>query len=85
MCNMCPYEIEIDCPPGYTRPDDVLKTVLDGSPLTINDFILVSKCFGNWTFKLNADKEGEYVKHQLFIGSKLERAYRAGTIRYAAW
>ena len=50
------YKIELDCPPGSPRPDDLLPIVIEGTGLTMEDFTCTSRLFGNWTFELNPSK-----------------------------
>lgn len=82
---MSNIEVEIDCPPGCVRPDDILRDVLKGLSISFNDFKQTSTCFGNWVFQLVEGKEDEFLKNQPILGRRLEKAYHDGRIRYASW
>jgi hypothetical protein len=77
--------IELDCSPGGPRPDDLLPKALEGTELTPNDFEIVSKFFGNWTFELNALKEDIYATHRNTIMTNIKILYDRGFIRYGSW
>lgn len=77
--------VEIDCPPGKMRPDDILKMVLKNLEITIDDFIVDSKSFGSWTFKLNEEKNEIYKLSIDIIKERIINFYRNGLIRYASY
>jgi hypothetical protein len=79
------HEIVLDCPPGCTRPDDVLKRVLNDTGLSIDDFTIVSKFFGAWTFVLNENKNALYETKKDVIVGGIKKMYEGGIIRYAEW
>ena len=80
------YTIELDCPPGKPRPDDLLPGILKDTPLTPEDFEITSKVFGNWTFVLKDDKNSDvYVFNQPTYKERIEKLYKEGKLRYASW
>jgi hypothetical protein len=80
------YQIALDCEPGTPRPDCHLPNVLVGTDLTMEDFEIISKFFGEWIFKLKDDQKGElYVKNKAVIGERIKKLYDDGSIRYGAW
>ena len=82
---MSKIQIILDCSPGATRPDNILKNVLESTQLEITDFNIISKCFGAWTFELAEDKREIYENCENLIVSKIKNAYNDGLIRYAEW
>ena len=78
-------KIEIDCPPMCSRPDTVLKRVLNKTELKIEDFQIQSKSFGCWCFVLDKTKKDVYEKEYNKIVSLLKNEYENGNIRYASW
>lgn len=64
------HTIELDCPPGSPRPDDLLPSVIEGTGLPIVE--ASSRFFGNWTFVFHATEE-EWQK----IKPTLEQAYQS--------
>ena len=79
------HTIELDCPPGNPRPDDLLPEALMGTDLTPNDFVVESKFFGNWTFVLKAELDDKYLWRRDRIKENITALYDAGLIRYASW
>lgn len=80
--------IELDCPPGSIRPDNLLPIVIDGTGLKVEDFEITSKSFGNWEFTLKEDKEDTneiYKKCKDKIGTKIKELYKMGRIRYGSY
>jgi len=77
--------VEIDCPPGSPRPDDLFPGVLSGTPLTPEDFDLVGKFFGNFTWELKKGKEHLYPVAKPVVKSRIEALYHSGQIRYGSW
>lgn len=80
-----PFTIELDCPPCSPRPDTYMPFVLDGTCLTIDDFDLVSKSFGNWTYECHKDKNELYMQNVSRIEQKITNLYNEGKIRYGSW
>jgi len=80
------YYIIIDCPPGIQRPDLIFKNILIKTSLNIDDFIIISKVFGAWTFKLNNnDKINDFVSNIYIFQKELNTLYLNRVIRYAEW
>ena len=79
------YTIEIDCPPGNPRPDDLFPGVLEGTGLLPEDFTLVSKFFGNWTWLLHEDKEKLYIAQRDIVKRRIVVLHDSGVIRYGSW
>ena len=80
-----PYIIELDCPPLSSRPDSYLPYVLEGTGLTANDFNLVSKSFGNWTYECHKDKDEVYAQNIPKIAQNITSLYHSGKIRCGSW
>lgn len=81
MENSC---IILDCKHPI-KPDQILIKVLSKTALNIEDFKLESKFFGQWTFRLNDDKEQLYQENLNIIISEIKKAYSSGQLRYAEW
>lgn len=77
--------ITLDCPPGSHRPNDALKDVLQDTPFTIEDFILLSCVFGQWSFQLSSNKLETFEIHKNDIITNIKKLYNSSRIRYAEW
>jgi hypothetical protein len=66
--------IELDCPPGFPRPGDLIEGV-----------IAVSRCFGNWTWDYGDIPEARWLVIQPVIKERITALYHAGKIRYGSW
>lgn len=86
--------IEIDCPPGYTRPDVYFNSIIDSLNNHQNDAIKefsktlkhlepVSKRFGNWVWEIDA--KDLHSELQNIFKVKLTNIYNKGGVRYASW
>lgn len=75
--------IELDCPPGGTRPGDLIDGVLKGTGLKAGE--PVAKFFGNWEWQFDVAREKWETKIQPIVGPRIEALYHAGTIRYGSW
>ena len=76
--------IEIGCRPGPTRPDSILKSVVEQiEELSEDDFIIHSKSFGDWDFAIYEDKEDILEKNFNKIYEILSDFYGRGIIRFA--
>ena len=72
--------------PGITRPDDILKNILNEYiNLSKDDFEITLKNFGNWTFNVHKDKEEIFKIYLNKIIDKLKDLYHKNVIRYAEW
>jgi hypothetical protein len=93
------HYLTIDCYPGPTRPDAILKTILtDDVPdfeeedallyndsLSFDDFTLISANFGEWKFGVYKDKEILFELNLLKITDHLTNLYNSNLIRHAEW
>ena len=75
--------IDLDCPPGHPRPDDLIEGVLDGTGLVAGE--PVAMFFGNWTWEFDVDRETWETKIQPIIKPRIEALYHEGVIRYGTW
>lgn len=75
--------IELDCPPGFPRPGDLIDGVLEGTGLTAGE--TVSRIFGNWTWQFDIPKEEWERDIAPKIKPRIEALYREGVIRYGSW
>lgn len=76
--------IELDCPPGATRPWDLIVWVCEGTDLPVtND--QVPCCFGlsSWVFDIPRDVwERDY---QPIIIPRIKQLHHEGVIRWGSW
>lgn len=80
-----PCIIEIDCPPGQIRPNNVLENIF--SILNLNIQVPEKSCavFGSWIFEFNNPKDKDTLRtFQDNIISEL-KSYYPSVIRYASW
>jgi hypothetical protein len=77
------HTIELDCPPGGTRPGDLIGRVLEGIPVNVGD--PVSKFFGNWTWIVPEEATEAYEEHRETVEERITALYHAGAIRYGSW
>ena len=91
----------IDCLPGPTRPNDILKMVLLNinkddfeeedddllydDDISFDDFTLISSSFGEWKFGIYKDKEQLFELNLPKITDLLTNLYNSRQIRYAEW
>jgi hypothetical protein len=80
------YYITIDCAPNGIKPDSVLVDALKNTKMTINNFTLTTKTFGEWIFVLNNDcNANDFIESLPSIKVSLTNSYKKGHIRYAEW
>ena len=79
------HELVLDCRPGGSRPNDVLKIIIANMELCEEDFTVTSKSFGAWTFRVSAEKDEYYTSQLEEIIKRVTGAYKSGIIRYAEW
>ena len=83
------HYIIIDCKPGSIRPNNVLEMVLHDDlkddVLTIDDFLLESKTFGEFKYKISKEKEQIFEDNLPKIVDALKGLYNCGIIRYTEW
>jgi len=90
----------IDCLPGPTRPNDILKMILQDinkddfeeedallydDAISFEDFTLISSSFGEWKFGVYKDKELLFELNLPKIADLLTNLYNNSQIRYAEW
>ena len=75
----------IDCPPGVTRPNDVLSSILLNTGLNADDFKNTLRYFGEWTYNLYDDKIKLFKENFVIIVERLKQRYNSGIIRYAEY
>jgi hypothetical protein len=79
------FTIEIDCPPGGIRPDDLLPGVLEGLGLNINPQKTSVRFFGNYEWIIPEDQHEQYKKVQPQVKERITALYHKGIIRYGSW
>jgi len=86
------HYIIIDCKPGLIRPNNVLEMVLHddlnnetNNALTVDDFLLESKAFGEFKYNISKEKEQIFEDNLPKIVDALKGLYNCGIIRYAEW
>lgn len=75
--------IELDCSPGYPRPDDLIDWVIEGTNLPKRE--TVSRIFGNYTWDYGDIPKEEWKKIQPILKVRIIKLYNNGTIRYGSW
>ena len=76
--------IELDCPPGYPRPGDLIDGVLEGTGLKPGE--TVSRLFGNWIWEFPDITEDEWkTRIRPIIKPRIVALYEAGVIRWGSW
>ena len=75
--------IELDCPPGSPRPEDLIGKVIEGTGLPERD--TVSRFFGNWTWDYNDVPKEIWGRIQPILKERITKLYDAGVIRYGSW
>ena len=79
------YTISIDCRPNTARPDTYLKIICENIGMNESDFVLTSKTFGEWTWKVNPEGNEKYSSGYDTIERLVTQWHREGKIRYASW
>lgn len=81
------FSIELDCPPGYPRPGDLIDGVLRDTGLEPTDFETGNPFFGHqiWILKKSANKDGIFIKKKPIFKERITRLYKEGLIRYGTW
>lgn len=76
--------IDLDCPPGPTRPRDLIRGVLDGTGLEpINPDVTPFFGWAEYAFRCPRDRWEREI--QPVIRPRIEALYHAGVIRYGSW
>lgn len=80
--------IGIDCPPGEPRPSDVFSSAIDGTGLTVADFIDPGPpSFGCAQYLVKANEESikRYLEAREVVGKRLKKTYEQGIARGVFW
>lgn len=80
---MTQQTIELDCPPGNPRPDQLLPMVLEGTGLPIRE--RVGAFFGNWTWDYSDIPEEQFKAAKPILKERITQLYNSGAIRYGSW
>ena len=75
--------IELDCPPGFPRPGDLIGGVIKGTGLPKRD--TVGRFFGNWTWDYSDIPKEKWKKAQVITKDRVTALYNQGLIRYGSW
>ena len=78
------YTIELDCAPGGPRPGDLIKGVVEGTPIEPKLGETISRFFGNWTWAFDVSEE-EWKEAQPALKERIIGLYNSGVIRYGSW
>lgn len=81
--------IELDCPPGPTRPSNLISRVLGDSGLIEDDFDTDPPFFGHQTWVLKpsvwTEKSPIFAEHKPNFKERVTALYNDGFIRYGTW
>jgi hypothetical protein len=80
---MSTQTIELDCPPGYPRPSDLIAEVIEGTGLELRD--TVGRFFGNFTWDYNDVDPAEWARIQPTLKERITALFNSGVIRYGSW
>lgn len=75
--------IELDCPPGFPRPDDLIDGVIKDTILPKRN--PVSKFFGNFTWDYQDIPADQWMQIKPILKERIEALYHSGAIRYGSW
>jgi len=75
--------IELDCPPGWARPDLWIVQVIEGTGLQRKE--PVSKFFGNWKWDYSEVSEARWQELRPLLKQRIVTLYNRGVIRYGSW
>jgi len=76
--------IELDCPPGYPRPGDLIEDVVAGLNLgPVPD--TCSRFFGCWKWMFQHIPEEQWKAAQPTLKERIKKLYDSGVIRYGSW
>jgi hypothetical protein len=79
------YTIQIDCAPGTVRPEYHFTALCEKIGMKEDEFELVSKFFGEWTWKVKHEAIEKYKSQQEVVKEFLTNLYKRGDIRFASW
>lgn len=75
--------IELDCPPGYPRPGDLIAGVIAGTGLPESE--PVAQFFGCWAWEYDIPRDRWEREIQPVIRPRIQELYSRGVIRYGSW
>jgi hypothetical protein len=75
--------IELDCPPGSTRPKDLIEGILKDTGLTVTEH--PTPMFGYVQYSFDVDREEWTSRIQPIIKPRIMNLYDMGVIRYGSW
>ncbi len=81
------FSIELDCPPGNPRPNDLIAGVLADTGLEVSDFETGSPFFGHqtWVLKADVDKDELFKQSKPIFAKRVEVLFNSGLIRFGSW
>jgi hypothetical protein len=81
------FSIQLDCPPGSPRPDDLIDSVLKGTGFEVSDFDTSAPFFGEQTWVLREDvrKDEKFTETKPTFKERISSLYFEGLIRYGTW
>ena len=88
MSRINDFSIELDCPPGTPRPNDLIAGVLAETGFEVEDFETGPPFFGHqvWILKESADKDALFTAiRREVIKDRVVKLYNDGIIRYGTW
>ena len=75
--------IELDAPPGRTRPDALLVDVLKGTGIEPRE--PVSRFFGCWTWDYTDVPAEVWDAANPTIAARCKALFHSGAVRFASW
>jgi len=75
--------IELDCPPGYPRPGDLIEDVIAGTGLPTRE--TVGRVFGNWIWDYSDIDSAIWEKAKPILEKRITELYNSGKIRFGSW
>jgi hypothetical protein len=78
-----PQTIELDCPPGFPRPGELIGAVIEGTGLEPRE--PSAKFFGCWTWDYSDVPAAQWRRVQPTLAQRIRTLYRGGWIRFGSW
>lgn len=78
-----PQTIELDCAPGFPRPDSYIDAIIDGTGLERRE--TAARFFGNWTWDYSDVPSDKWEAIQPTLKERISKLYHSGQIRYGSW
>lgn len=75
--------IELDCPPGFPRPNHLIKSVIKDTGLELKE--PVATMMGNFTWDYSEVSNEQWMEAQPILKERITKLYNKGTIRYGSW